>query len=206
MREYIDLREKSNLSELKKIGNEMKKGKIAVFPTETVYGIGTNGLDSNAVEKIYKIKNRSKDNPINLLVSNIEMAELVAENISELEYKLMKKFFPGPFTIILKKKKGLVSDVLTAGKDTIGIRIPDNEIALKLIEYAGCPIATSSANFAGENPKTKIESVTNDFYKDVDYVIDGGECNIGIASTIVQVEDGKIHILRQGYLTINGQI
>ena len=116
MREYIDLREKSNLSELKKIGNEMKKGKIAVFPTETVYGIGTNGLDSNAVEKIYKIKNRSKDNPINLLVSNIEMAELVAENISELEYKLMKKFFPGPFTIILKKKKGLVSDVLTAGK------------------------------------------------------------------------------------------
>ena len=142
----------------------IKNGGIVVFPTETVYGIGTNGLDKEAVERLYKIKERPLNKPISLLVSDFEMIEKVAKNISEIEYKIMKKFFPGPLTIILNKKD-IVPDIVTSGGNTVGIRIPKEEITRKLIEYAGVPIAAPSANISGKPSGIDLQEIIKE-YKD----------------------------------------
>ena len=200
MKKYLDLKNANDLTKLKEIAEIIKKGGIGIVPTETVYGIGANGLDEKAVEKIYLAKGRKQDNPINLLVNNIEMVEKVAKNISELEYKLMKTFFPGPFTIILNKKD-IVPNIVTANQNTVGVRMPKNDIALKLIEYAGVPIAAPSANISGKPSGTDFKDIYNDFKDKVDFMIDGGESNIGIESTIVKVIDNIPHVLRPGSIT-----
>ena len=200
MKKYLDLKNANDLTKLKEIAEIIKKGGIGIVPTETVYGIGANGLDEKAVEKIYLAKGRKQDNPINLLVNNIEMVEKVAKNITELEYKLMKTFFPGPFTIILNKKD-IVPNIVTANQNTVGVRMPKNDIALKLIEYAGVPIAAPSANISGKPSGTDFKDIYNDFKDKVDFMIDGGESNIGIESTIVKVIDNIPHVLRPGSIT-----
>lgn len=179
----------------------IKQGKIVVFPTETVYGIGTNGLDENAVKKLYEVKQRPLNKPISLLVSNMEMVNLIAKDITEAEYKIMEKFFPGPLTIILKKKE-IVPDILTAGQNTVGVRMPRGEIARKLVEYANVPIAAPSANISGEPSGINLQEIKKHFEGKVDYFIDGGNSELGLASTIVQVVDGKPQILRQGSITL----
>ena len=200
MKKYLDCKEKIDENEIKKIAQSIKNGKIVVFPTETVYGIGTNGLDENAIEKLYKIKQRPKEKPITLLVSDIEMIDKVAREINEIEYKLIKKFMPGPLTIILMKKE-FVSDILTAGSKFVGIRIPDNEIARKLIEYSGLPIATTSANLSGKVAKIDLEDIRIEFKDKIDYYIDGGTSKIGKGSTVVKVVENNIKILREGSIT-----
>ena len=200
MEKYLDLKNNNDLTKLKEIADIIKKGGIGIIPTETVYGIGANGLDEKAVEKIYLAKGRKQDNPINLLVNNIEMVERVTKNITELEYKLMKEFFLGPFTIILHKKD-IVPNIVTANQDTVGVRMPKNNIALKLIEYAEVPIAAPSANISGKPSGTNFKDIYNDFKDKVDFMIDGGESNIGIESTIVKVIDDIPHILRPGSIT-----
>ena len=200
MKKYLDLKNANDLTKLEEIAEIIKKGGIGIVPTETVYGIGANGLDGKAVEKIYLAKGRKQDNPINLLVNNIEMVEKVAKNITELEYKLMKAFFPGPFTIILNKKD-IVPNIVTANQNTVGVRMPKNDIALKLIEYAGVPIAAPSANISGKPSGTDFKDIYNDFKDKVDFMIDGGESNIGIESTIIKVINNIPHILRPGSIT-----
>ena len=179
----------------------IKQGKIVVFPTETVYGIGTNGLDENAVRKLYEVKKRPANKPISLLVSNMEMVKSIAKDISEIEYKIMKKFFPGPLTIILKKKD-IVPDIVTAGQDTVGVRMPSGKIARRLVELSGVPIAAPSANISGEPSGTNLLEIKKHFEENVDFYIDGGNSELGISSTIVQVIDGKPKILRQGSITL----
>ena len=197
MNKYLDFRKETDYTKLKEPAQIIKNGGIVVFPTETVYGIGTNGLNENSIKRLYEVKQRPLNKPISLLVNNIEMIEQITQNISELEYKLIKKFMPGPFTIILKKKD-IVPNILTANGDTVGIRMPENKVALKLIEYAGVPIATPSANISGKPSGTTLDMINNDFGEKVDYFIDGGKSKIGVASTIVQVIGGKPHILREG--------
>ncbi len=162
---------------------------------------GTNGLDEKAVKKLYEVKKRDLKNPINLLVSNLEMTEKITKDISPIEYKLMEHFFPGPFTIILKKNN-LVPSIVTANSEFVGIRIPDNEIAKKLVEYADVPIAAPSANISGSLSGTNIEDFKAEFLAQVDYVVDDGESQIGLESTIVKVIDNVPHILRPGYITL----
>jgi len=186
---------------LKQAAKHIKEGNIVVFPTETVYGIGTNALDEEAVKKLYKIKKRDINKPISILVSNMEMVNQIAKDITEVEYKIMEKFFPGPLTIILKKKD-IVPDIVTAGKDTVGVRMPSGEIARKLVEMAGVPIAAPSANISGEPSGTNLHEIKKHFEEKVDFYIDGGDSEIGLASTIVQVVDGKPVILRQGSITL----
>ena len=200
MQNYLDFKENIDDDKLKEIAKEIKNGKIVIFPTETVYGIGTNGLDESAVKKLYLVKKRSFNKPISLLVNNINMLEAVTKNITKLEYALIEKFLPGPLTIILPKKE-IVPDIVTANSDTVGIRIPENKIALKLIEYAGIPIATPSANISGKPSGTNIQDIMKDFDKGVDYFIDDGPSKIGKASTIVKVINGIPHILREGKIT-----
>ena len=186
---------------IEEAGKLIKQGKIVIFPTETVYGIGTNGLDENAVKKLYEVKQRPLNKPISLLVNNMEMVNMIAKDINEIEYKIMKNFFPGPLTIILKKKD-IVPDIVTAGQDTVGVRIPRGEIARKLVELSGVPIAAPSANISGKPSGTNLQEIMKYFEGKVDYYIDGGNSELGLASTIVQVIDKKPVILRQGSITL----
>ena len=165
-----------------------------------MYGIGANALNAEAVKKIYEIKKRPLSKPITLLVNSIDIIERVAKDITPFEYSIIKKFFPGPLTIILQKKD-VVPDIVTSGGSTVGIRMPANEIALELINRAGVPLATPSANISDKPSKTNIKDVMSDFPEGVDCFIDGGKSKIGVASTIVQVIDGVPHILRQGTIT-----
>ena len=200
MEKYLDFKNNNNYQKLKYPAEIIRNGGIVVFPTETVYGIGVNGLDRNAVEKLYKIKERPLDKPISLLVSDFEMIEKVAQNITEVEYKLMKKFFPGPLTIILNKRD-IVPDIVTSGGDTVGIRMPKEEITRKFIEYAGVPIAAPSANISGKPSGTNLQEIIQEFEGKVDYFIDGGKSKIGISSTIVKVIDEIPYILREGSIS-----
>lgn len=200
MENYINLENKLDYEKLKTPAKIIKEGGIVIFPTETVYGIGTNGLDKEAIKKLYEVKQRPLNKPISLLISNIEMVEQVTKNISKLEYKIMQNFFPGPLTIILEKKN-IIPDILTANTNTVGIRMPSGEIARKLIEYAGVPIATPSANISGKPSGTNIKDIQKDFDGKVDCFIDNGESKLGIPSTIVRVINNEIQILRQGSIS-----
>lgn len=200
MQNYLDFRNNINFNTLIQPANVIKSGGIVVFPTETVYGIGANGLNENAVKKLYEVKQRPFNKPISLLVNSIDMIKEIAKDITKLEYDLMKNFFPGPLTIILKKKD-IVPNIVTANSNTVGVRMPANEVALKLIEHAGVPIATPSANISGKPSVTNLKEVMEEFDEKVDYYIDGGPSKIGIASTIVQVIDEVPHILRQGSIS-----
>ena len=200
MQNYLDFKEKIDYTKLKEVARTMKQGGVVVFPTETVYGIGANGLSANAVKRIYEVKQRPLNKPISLLVNGTDMINEIAQDITDLEKALIRKFFPGPLTIILKKKD-IVPNIVTANSNTVGVRMPSNKIALKLIEYAGVPIATPSANISGKPSGTNIEDIMKDFEGKVDYFIDDGPSKIGISSTIVQVIDGVPHILRQGKIT-----
>lgn len=197
---YLDLTNKTDYTKLKEPAKMIKEGGIVIFPTETVYGIGTNGLNEKAVKQLYEVKQRPLNKPISLLVNSIEMIEQVAKDITDIEYELIKEFFPGPLTIILKKKD-IVPNILTANQDTVGIRMPANKIVIKLIEYAGIPIATPSANISGRPSGTNIKDIMEDFDGKVDYFVDGGPSKIGRASTIVKIEKGIPKILRKGAIS-----
>jgi L-threonylcarbamoyladenylate synthase len=194
---YIDFKEKINNDELKMAAETIKNGGLVVFPTETVYGVGCNALDEEAIKRVFEAKNRPLDNPISVLVSSIEMAKTLAKNISEDELKIMKAFMPGPLTIVLEKKDS-VSNVLTAGTNTVGIRMPENDLALKLIRYSGVPLATTSANLSGHTSGTNIEMIKSDIGNYVDCFIDGGESEIGIPSTVIKLDGKNIKVLREG--------
>lgn len=200
MEKFLNIKNSKDYQKLKYPAGIIKCGGIVVFPTETVYGIGTNGLDRKAVERLYRIKERPLDKPISLLVSDFEMIEKVAKNISEKEYKIMKKFFPGPLTIILNKKD-IVPDIVTSGGSTVGIRMPKEEITRKLIEYARVPIAAPSANISGKPSGIELTEIIKEFEGKADYFIDGGKSEIGISSTIVQVVEDIPYILREGSIS-----
>ncbi len=200
MAKILDLKNDNEYNKLKEAAQIIKNCGLVLFPTETVYGLGANGLDENAVKKIYIAKGRNENNPINLLVSNMEMINNIAKHISDLEYKLMESFFPGPFTIILKKKS-IVPSIVTANGDTVGVRMPSGIIAKELVELAGVPIAAPSANISGKPSGTNFNDIYSDFKDKVDYMIDGGDSSIGIESTIVKVIDNIPHILRPGSIT-----
>ncbi len=200
MKKVLNIQNGYKEADLKEIATALKNGQLVLFPTETVYGIGTNALDARAVEKIYQAKKRSRKNPINLLVSTMVMAKEITQDISPIEYKLMESFFPGPFTIILRKKK-VIPDIVTANSNEVGIRMPNSQIIKKLIEFANVPIAAPSANISGEPSGTDFQDIIHEFSSYLDYAIDGGKSKIGMESTIVKVVDNVPHILRPGLIT-----
>lgn len=197
---YIDLKDVNNYEDMDNAAKVIKDGGLVLFPTETVYGIGANAFNDDAVKNIFVAKGRAQDNPLILHIANLEMLDEIAENISELEYKLMDSFWPGPFTIILNKKKGIANEA-TCGGDTVGVRMPSNRIAYELIKRAGVPIAAPSANISGRPSGTNLEDIIEELRDKVDFIIDGGESEIGLESTVVRVIDGEIKILRPGKIT-----
>lgn len=200
MKKIVKIQTEEELKKLKEISKSITKGNLVLFPTETVYGIGADGLNEKAVRKIFKAKGRESDNPLILHISSVEMVEKLAQNITETEYKLIDAFWPGPFTIVLNKKD-IVPDVVTGGLDTVALRMPANKIANRLIEYSGTPIAAPSANVSGKPSGTIVEDIYEELKDKVDYIIDGGPSDIGIESTVVRVIDGEVRILRPGKIT-----
>ena len=200
---YLDLKNIQSLNDytkLEKAGKIIYDGGLVLFPTETVYGLGANGLDSEAVKKIYIAKGRASDNPLILHICDIGMLGKIAQNITDLEFSLMNAFWPGPFTIILNKTP-LVPSIVSGGLETVGVRMPSNEIARNLIKYSGVPIAAPSANISGRPSGTNINDIFDELASKVDYIIDGGNCSIGLESTVVRVIDNVPHILRPGKIT-----
>ena len=185
---------------LKKCGELLRHGEIGIFPTETVYGIGANALNETAASDIFRAKGRANDNPLIIHIANFDMLKDLVEEPSEMEQKLIEAFFPGPFTLILRKKKNVPS-IVTAGLDTVGIRMPENEIARKLIEYANCPICAPSANISSRPSGTKLEDIEEEFDGKVAFMIDGGMTTIGVESTVCKVINGIPTILRPGKIT-----
>lgn len=173
----------------------IKKGGLVAFPTETVYGLGADALNEEAVNKIFKAKGRPMDNPIIVHVCNFDQFYEIAE-VNEIAEKLMKVFFPGPLTLVVKNKK--VPKVVTAGLDTVAVRMPNHKVTLKLIELSETPIAAPSANKSGRPSPTKAEHVLEDFKSEIDCVIDAGETKIGLESTVVDTTVYPVEILRPG--------
>ena len=183
---YYNWEDKTNTEELKVVCNLIRNGELVIFPTETVYGIGANALDEVAVGKIFLAKGRPSDNPLIVHLADRRKIEDIAQNITEMEQILIDEFMPGPFTIILERKP-IVPDIVTAGLDTVAVRIPENIIAKGIIQFSGCPIAAPSANISGKPSGTKIEDIR--------------ETAIGLESTVVKVVDEVPVILRPGAVT-----
>ena len=192
---YYNWKENINTEELKNVANLIKHGDIVVFPTETVYGIGANALDKNAVKKIFIAKGRPSDNPLIVHVANKQDIGRVALTPSAVEQKLIDAFMPGPITIILRKK-AVIPDIVSAGLDTVGIRMPSNKIANKIISAAGVPIAAPSANISGKPSGTRLKDIRDELESKVSVMIDGGETEVGLESTVVKVENNIPIILR----------
>jgi len=174
----------------------IKAGGLVVYPTETVYGLGASAFSRIAVLKVFAAKKRPLDNPLSVAVKDMKQADEIAY-VNTAARKLAKVFLPGPLTIVLKKKANLPKE-LTSGSDKVGIRIPRNEIAIRLIELAG-PITATSANISGQQPITTADEARKQLAGRVDFVLDGGPSQIGMESTVVDVsEEGKCEILRDG--------
>ena len=193
--------DEDNMGELKKGAEIIKGGNLVAFPTETVYGLGANGLDNKAVKKIFEAKGRPQDNPLILHISHIEEVKPLVDFISQDVEKLMEAFWPGPLTIILKRSN-LVPDIITGGLDTVAIRMPNNPIALKLIELCQLPVAAPSANTSGKPSPTQASHVSQDLYGKVDLIIDGGNTGIGVESTVLDMSRDIPTILRPGGITL----
>ncbi len=189
--------ENINENELDNCIEVLRNGGIVIFPTETVYGIGTNAYCEKSVEKIYEIKERPEEKPLSILVSNVNEISKYAIINNSMEEQIIKNFMPGPITIILEKRPE-VFNYITSGKNTIGIRIPDNKIILKILEALKLPIVAPSANISGYPSGIELNEILPDFENKVDICIDGGKSELSESSTIVQVVDNEIKVLRQG--------
>ena len=173
-------------------------GALVAFPTETVYGLGANGLNEKACREIYKVKGRAENKPLTLHVASFEQAEELAE-FSPAAEKLFAEFMPGPLTMILPKKS-IVPDFVTAGTKSVGIRFPANEIAQALIKISGKPIAAPSANISGKPAPVTAQEVLENLGEKVPLILDGGRCEVGISSTVLDMT-AEPRILRRGKIS-----
>ena len=194
--------DKNNIdeAEIKKQAKLLKEGNTVIFPTETVYGLGANALDENAVKKIYEAKGRPSDNPLIVHISSEEEVYKLANDISDKAKVLMSKFWPGPLTMIFKKKD-IVPQRTSGGLDTVAIRMPSHKIARELIKQAGIPIAAPSANISGRPSPTKGEHVCAEMNGRVSGIVVGGDCNFGLESTVIDMTMDIPMILRPGSVT-----
>ena len=176
-------------------------GKTVIFPTETVYGLGANALDEDAATKIYQAKGRPSDNPLLVHVADKEDVYDLVENIDDRAKLLMDKFWPGPLTIVFKKK-AIIPDRTSGGLDTVAIRMPSDQVARDLIRQAGVPIAAPSANISGRPSPTKPEHIIRDMDGRVDGILVGGPCDYGVESTIIELSEDLAMVLRPGSITL----
>ncbi len=178
----------------------IRRGGLVAIPTETVYGLGANGLDADAVAKIFIAKGRPQDNPLILHVADPGDIHKYCKNIPESAYALTEKFWPGPLTIVMQAKS-IVPKRTTGGLNTVAVRCPDNEVTRKIIRLADVPLAAPSANISGKPSTTTAQHVLHDHDGKIDAIVDGGPCRVGVESTIVDLSDGRPRLLRPGGIT-----
>ena len=184
--------------ETAKIAAEIiKRGGLVAIPTETVYGLGANGLDEQAVARIFEAKGRPQDNPLILHVTGPEQIEQFCHHIPQAAYDLAAAFWPGPLTMVLPAKS-IVPKRTTAGLSTVGLRCPDNAVTREIIRLAGVPIAAPSANISGKPSTTTAQHVLHDHDGRIDLIVDDGPCRVGVESTIVDLTEERPRLLRPG--------
>ena len=187
---------KNNIMAAAKI---VKRGGLVVYPTETVYGLGCNPLDAQAVKRVLDVKG-DRNKPLPVLAASMEAGERVAF-ISQNGKKLAAKFWPGPLTMVFSKKSSL-PDIVTFNHDSVGLRIPDNDVALQLISLCGGLLIGSSANITGEKPPRNVQEISENLKGIVDLVLDGGSAVQGMPSTVVDLTLDKLSILREGPISL----
>ncbi len=193
---------KADENGIKTACEHLKSGELVAIPTETVYGLAADALNEKAVAKIFVAKGRPQDNPLIVHVAKLEDVVKLAKSVPQKAKLLMEKFCPGPLTVILPKADN-VPDIVTAGLDSVAIRMPSHHVARAIIETSGCMLAAPSANLSGSPSPTTAQHVYNDLSGKIKYVVDGGECSVGLESTVVSVLEGKVHLLRPGAVTVD---
>ena len=178
----------------------IKDGGLVAIPTETVYGLGANGLSETAVGKIFAAKGRPQDNPLILHIADAKQMEDLCHDVPEAAYTLAEKFWPGPLTIVLPARD-CVPKRTTGGLDTVAVRCPDNEVTRQIIRLAGVPVAAPSANISGKPSTTTAQHVLHDHDGRIEAVVDGGSCRVGVESTIVDLTGDRPRLLRPGGVT-----
>ena len=205
MIKFIDIKKASNEAKIliaKEIAGDLKEGKTLVFPTETVYGLACDFQNKEAVEKIYEIKGREKSKPLPVMIGNVEDIYEIARDIPNVFFELANKYMPGPLTVVLKKNKN-VSDIITGGLDTVGVRMPNHLFAINLIKYLGGPMIATSANLSGKSSPKDFETAEKDLKEKADVFVDDGPCSEGVPSTIIDLSGNEIKIIRQGELDLS---
>ena len=178
----------------------IRSGGLVAIPTETVYGLGANGLDETAVAKIFQVKGRPQDNPLILHISGPEQIELFCHHIPQAAYDLAEKFWPGPLTMVLPARSN-VPKRTTAGLSTVAVRCPDSDVTREIIRLSGVPIAAPSANISGKPSTTTAQHVLHDHDGRIEAIVDGGSCRVGVESTIVDLTERRPRLLRPGGIT-----
>ena len=178
----------------------IRNGELVAIPTETVYGLGANGLDENAVAKIFEAKGRPQDNPLILHLSSAEEMDRYCHHVPRMAYRLAEKYWPGPLTIVLPARE-CVPKRTTGGLDTVAVRCPDNDVTREIIRLAGVPLAAPSANISGKPSTTTAQHVLHDHDGRIAAVVDGGPCRVGVESTIVDLTGDRPRLLRPGGVT-----
>ena len=178
----------------------IKNGGLVAFPTETVYGLGANALDEDAVRAVYAAKGRPSDNPMIVHIARASDIGQMTRFLNPMIVNLIDNFWPGPLTLILNKKEGIPRTV-TGGLETVAVRLPDNEIARNLINLSGCPIAAPSANLSGRPSPTAYQHVVSDLNGKVDIILKGENCRVGIESTVLDMTSDEPVVLRSGIIT-----
>ncbi len=190
----------NELNTAKNAAEIIKNSGLVAIPTETVYGLGANGLDESAVAKIFEVKGRPQDNPLILHISKVEDMEQFCHSIPKAAYALAEAFWPGPLTMVLPARD-TVPKRTTAGLDTVAVRCPDCDITREIIALAGVPIAAPSANISGKPSTTTAQHVYDDHAGKIPLIVDGGPCRVGVESTIVDLTDASPRLLRPGGIT-----
>ncbi|MCQ2477614.1 MAG: threonylcarbamoyl-AMP synthase [Clostridia bacterium] len=180
--------------------NLLKQGKTVAIPTETVYGLAASAFDDNAIKNVFLAKGRPQDNPLIVHISDMEMLKTVATDIPDIAYKCAEKFWPGPFTMILKKTDKIAKSV-SAGLDTVAVRMPSDNIAHDIIAACGIPLAAPSANLSGKPSPTTAKHVVDDLFGKIDGIVLGNDCKVGVESTVITLV-GKPKLLRPGGITL----
>ncbi|WP_415379536.1 L-threonylcarbamoyladenylate synthase [Halosimplex sp. TS25] len=178
------------MNDVAQAARAIEDGESVVYPTETVYGLGANAIDADAVERVFAVKGRPRDKPVSLGVPSVERAREYTDP-TERELAFMREFLPGPVTVVVERKE-VVPDVLTAGRDRVGVRVPDHELALELLGACDVPVTATSANLSGTGSVREVTELSDEVREAVSVVLDGGRTG-GAESTVVDVQAGEIH-------------
>ena len=180
----------------------IKNGEVVGMPTETVYGLAANAFDEAAVKKIFKAKKRPADNPLIVHIADIEMLKGLVKDVPDIAIDVCKRFWPGPLTVVLPKSDKIPS-VTSGGLDTVGIRLPSNNVAREFIRASGLPLAAPSANLSGSPSPTTASHVYDDLNGRIPAILDGGKCSVGVESTVISFESDIIRLLRPGRISVD---